>query len=340
MSRKARPLYNYDQIDKAGRVFISQNAYPKQRKDALTIIDNFRASHNFPLNTFQTWLRRNAKVVEPETSIVVQRIKRLYSIRLKLERMHGFRLSRMQDIGGCRAIVKTVESVYRLYGKYLKSSSRHKFRWKKDYIEQPKASGYRGIHLIYEYVSERNDTYNGQLLEIQLRTSLQHAWATAVEAVDIYTRQMLKVGKGETEWANFFKIMGTVIALREKKAVIPNTPTTLEEIKKSLLKYTDQIIKIKSLQRFGDALKSYSKDMADAKYILLMLESSQNSITVMGFKEDQEKEAMEYYSKMEQNELIDSVLVSIDDIEQLEKAYPNYFLDIQVFIGIVDEVIA
>lgn len=126
----------------------------------------------------------------------------------------------------------------------------------------------------------------------------------------------------------------------KKKAVIPNTPTTLEEIKKSLLKYTDQIIKIKSLQRFGDALKSYSKDMADAKYILLMLESSQNSITVMGFKEDQEKEAMEYYSKMEQNELIDSVLVSIDDIEQLEKAYPNYFLDIQVFIGIVDEVIA
>lgn len=42
-------------------------------------------------------------------SLVAQRIKRLYSIRHKLKRFPTMRLTQIQDIGGCRAIVSTNE---------------------------------------------------------------------------------------------------------------------------------------------------------------------------------------------------------------------------------------
>ena len=50
-----------------------------------------------------------------------------------------------------------------------------------DYITTPKDSGYRGVHLIYRYYSDKNETFNGLKIEVQIRTALQHAWATAVD---------------------------------------------------------------------------------------------------------------------------------------------------------------
>jgi hypothetical protein len=40
--------------------------------------------------------------------------------------------------------------------------------------------------------------------EIQLRSRLQHAWATTVETVDTFTRQAIKTGGGKAEWRRFF----------------------------------------------------------------------------------------------------------------------------------------
>jgi putative GTP pyrophosphokinase len=45
----------------------------------LDVISNWRACHNFPLNTFQSGLRRRARVIDP-ACLVAQRIKRLSSI--------------------------------------------------------------------------------------------------------------------------------------------------------------------------------------------------------------------------------------------------------------------
>src|SRR5438105_2943030 len=101
------PEYSRTEVNKAGELLISPDATDQQKEHALTVINNWRASHNFPLNTFQMRLRQVAKDMNRE-SLVAQRIKRLASIKLKLELQPDMKMSQMQDIGGCRAIMKDV----------------------------------------------------------------------------------------------------------------------------------------------------------------------------------------------------------------------------------------
>ena len=63
-----------------------------------------------------------------------------------------------------------------------------------DYINHPREdTGYRGIHLIYRYRSDRKKrAWNGRKIEVQLRTKLQHAWATAVETIGAFKNMALK----------------------------------------------------------------------------------------------------------------------------------------------------
>ncbi len=62
---------------------------------------------------------------------------------------------------------------------YYESASRikHKRVTKKDYIGHPRESGYRGVHLVYRYFSDRKTTavYNDMKIEMQIRSQLQHS---------------------------------------------------------------------------------------------------------------------------------------------------------------------
>jgi hypothetical protein len=178
----AVPTYTRGEVDRAGCTLVDSSASFEALDAALTVINNWRSSHAFPLNTFQVGLRTKARQVD-ENALVAQRIKRLSSIEYKLERFPTMNMSQMQDIGGCRAVVSNVAHVRALLEVYQKSSLKHKLMRIDHYIDHPQVSGYRGVHLIYRYFSDRKTTYNGLQIEIQLRSQLQHAWATAVETV-------------------------------------------------------------------------------------------------------------------------------------------------------------
>ena len=87
---------------------------------------------------------------------VVQRLKRLPSIISKLERLPRIRLSQMQDIGGCRAVLRTSDHAYDLALDFASSRIRHKLIRYQDYIENPRRSGYRSLHMMYAYDSDRS----------------------------------------------------------------------------------------------------------------------------------------------------------------------------------------
>ena len=180
----AVPEFTRGSVDRAGRVLVTDPDVVTARElsEAFTVINNWRSSHSFPLNTMQVGLRRMARRVDPD-ALIAQRIKRISSIEAKLIRFRRMNLSQMQDIGGCRAIVKDVKSIRSLVEAYRESDLKHKMLRLDDYLDAPKSSGYRGIHLIYRYFSDRTETYNGLQIEIQVRTPLQHSWATAVETV-------------------------------------------------------------------------------------------------------------------------------------------------------------
>jgi hypothetical protein len=190
-------------VDKAGTAYVNPATSPEKRELALAVINNWRSSHAFPLNTLQVSLRTRARHVDPD-ALVAQRIKRLPSIRANLERIPGMSLSRMQDTGGCRAVVQSVDEVAALFEKYRSGNGRHADVRCDDYLfDQPKPSGYRGIHLVYSYKSDRKATFNGLRIEVQLRSRLQHAWATAVETVGTFTRQALKSSQGAEDSLQF-----------------------------------------------------------------------------------------------------------------------------------------
>src|SRR5919204_46159 len=224
------PLYSHEQIDEAGRILIATLASPEDRERALAITNNWRSSHAFPLNTFQMTLRRVVRRFDADPT-VAQRTKRLPSIVSKLERLSWLSLSEMQDLGGCRAVLSDVETAQAVADFYRHHSNiRHRLLREDDYIGQPKRSGYRGIHLIYAYESDRNPTFNKLKIEMQIRSRLQHAWATAVETVGAFTAQALKSSAGERDWLRFFALISAALAAREETPSVPETPSDSREL--------------------------------------------------------------------------------------------------------------
>jgi ppGpp synthetase/RelA/SpoT-type nucleotidyltranferase len=331
------PIRNFESSDWTREDF--QNL--ERLQEAYDIVYNFRSSHSFPLNTFQTTLRDKAHKVDSHC-IVAQRIKRLPTIIAKLNR-RKFTLSEIQDIGGCRAIVSSVARVQKLVKEYKESDLKHELVHEDDYITNPKISGYRGVHLVYSYHSDRKNTYNGLKIEIQFRSALQHAWATAVETVGTFTGQALKSKQGNRKWRRFFALMGSAIALREKCPLVPNTADDPKTLVADIIRYVDYLGVIDHLRLFNAALKHAETNVAGAHYFLLKLEPQANQVVVTGFKKAQLDEAQERYKETEKQISAasgdDVVLVSTSSMEALRRAYPNYFLDTHAFINAVQEAI-
>jgi ppGpp synthetase/RelA/SpoT-type nucleotidyltranferase len=347
------PQFSPAEVDEAGDLIIDPPDVPdfesrdwtpedfenlERLTDAYNVVYNFRASHSFPLNTFQTTLRDKAHRVDPD-ALIAQRIKRLPAIISKLLR-GKFKLSEIQDIGGCRAVVSSVARVQRLVTAYRDSDLKHAKVADDDYIQNPKVTGYRGIHLVYSYYSDRKQTYNGLKVEMQFRTALQHAWATAVETVSIFTGQALKSNQGNRKWKRFFALMGSAIALREKCPQVPNTPEDPDILVSDLRRYVEKLGVIDHLHLFNAALKHREEQHIEgAHYFLLKLEPRANRVAVVGFKSSELAEAQERYQEVERTISSaagdDVVLVSTSSLDSLRRAYPNYFLDTHAFINAV-----
>lgn len=333
----AYPQYSRSQVDKAGQMICCEAPSSEDEEHALRVINNWRSSHSFPLNTFQMGLRNRSHRVDT-SAIVAQRIKRLTSIKAKLINEPTMKLSKMQDIGGCRAVIDDVEAVYALRDAYRSSHLKHHLVKENDYIAEPKRSGYRSLHRVYRYMSDREDTYNGLQIEVQMRSRLQHAWATAVETVGTFLMQSLKASQGSAEWLRFFKLMGTAHALREGTVPVPGTPSSRPELVGALRRYVKRLNVDVRLRAYGTALDvPQMPEVRGAKYFLmeLNLKPSQHTIRVESFASTQLPLATDRYLDIEralEGPGSEAVLVSVDSLSALRRAYPNYFLDTQAFL--------
>ncbi len=237
----AKPVFTRSQVDRAGEILANPpGVLDDELNNSLNIVNNWRSAHSYPLHAITMTLRSRAKLID-QTRLIAQRIKRLRSTEAKLRRFGHMQLSRMNDIGGCRAVVQSVSHVDSLVNFYEKARAKsprrgHEFLKKYDYIKSPKRDGYRSVHLVYKYrtTSKRHRAWNGLRIEIQIRSRLQHIWATAVETVDAFTGQALKSNIGEESWKRFFALMGSVLALKEGKPTIPGTPLVEDETKREL----------------------------------------------------------------------------------------------------------
>jgi len=110
--------YSRKQVDRAGNVLINEKSSEKERTQALEVMNNWREIHKYPLHIFKKRLKESAEGID-KNALAVQRLKRLYSIVRKLKRYgkesDSMKLSRMQDIAGCRAVLSDVKLARRLY---------------------------------------------------------------------------------------------------------------------------------------------------------------------------------------------------------------------------------
>lgn len=162
-------------------------------------MDWWRGEHANPLSRVAANLRYYA--AEQGTPIVAQRLKKFPTIAGKLLREPRMKLSRMADIGGVRAVLSDQDSVYRVAARLRRNWTIIRIR---DYIAEPKDDGYRALHLI-----NRN---HGRLIEVQLRTRLQDAWANAVEANGRIVAPGLKFGGGPENVRDYFVALAEMIA--------------------------------------------------------------------------------------------------------------------------------
>ena len=337
----AQPQYERQQVNEAGRRLV-EDAILVADDDHMAIINNWRSSHSFPLNTFQNGLRKRGLKIY-SNCIVSQRIKRLSSIEAKLRRFQNMTLSQMQDIGGCRAVLRSVAQVRRLHQSYVDSDIKHSLQKVNDYIEHPRESGYRGLHLIYRYRSDRKATYNNLKIEMQLRSQTQHVWATAVETVGTFVQQALKSSQGEEEWLRFFALMGSALAIQERTALVPGTPDSLAELQREIKHYINKLDVKNRLENYRVALKVIDDtDFEGTHFFVLKLNPPKKVVTVAGFSKRESKFASRYYLDSE-HELAsvpggEAVMVSVDSASSLRRAYPNYFLDTRKLLELLERV--
>jgi len=179
-------------------------------REAALLVVRFRQGFRDPLDRVSVGVR-SFVAREGAPVVLAQRLKRLPTIIGKLARYPHMDLSRMQDLGGCRAIVPTrseVEGVVRRIHKNWEVQ-RHD-----DYAVSPKPTGYRAVHTV---VMRR-----GRLIEIQLRTPLEQRWAAEVDRSAGRLGVFLKDGQGPPAILGAYQQLAEEIA-QAGEAVEPNS---------------------------------------------------------------------------------------------------------------------
>ena len=300
----------------------------------LEIFNNWRALHSYPMNIIYMNLNRRIKKLGIQDAIIVQRLKRSPSILNKLNRFKDMQLSRMQDIGGVRIIVKKISDIYKIRDD-INNAFPHKICYEKNYINNPKEDGYRCLHMIFEIKNLNDEKYNGLNIELQIRTELQHQWATAVEILGLYKNVSYKSGLGDERTREFLCLCSNLFASSE------NTPIDEKyygkNLSQELKNLNDELKILKYLNGLTVAVNHHNKINTNNsnKFCLILLKLDESMLNLRSFRNI--IDAKKQYENLEKeitrgNKNWDVVLVSIDQMKSLQKAYPNYYLDSKSFV--------
>jgi len=330
------PKHSRNQVNRAGQTLCTETPNTYEYKRATVVLSNWRSCHAYPVNTFQATLRSKLEKIDPK-AIVAQRLKRTPSIVSKLKRFKGMQLARMQDIGGLRAVVNNLQMVRQVEKSYKNSRFKHNLVTERDYIKNPKDTGYRSVHMIYRYSNKIAPAYDGLLLELQIRTRLQHAWATAVETMGTFLNHALKSSEGPEQWLDFFSLAGSAFAHLEGCTPIPGyTHFSKQQTFKKALWVAHKLDVRDRLEAFTLAVNEISDDKHRGSYHLIVLDPNERTVRITTYGRGRLEKADHDYSLQEsrilEGEEIQVVLVSAGNIDNLRRAYPNYFLDTREFI--------
>ncbi len=159
-------IKNYEDVDSWKTIMFLYNAALKEVGTKLEILnDEFQHVHQYnPIEHIKT------RVKTPES--IVKKIRR-YGYETSIENMVKY----INDIAGVRLICSFTSDIYRL-AEMIGNQSDLKVLSIKDYIKNPKASGYKSYHMLVAVPIFLSDSVVETKVEIQIRTIAMDFWAS------------------------------------------------------------------------------------------------------------------------------------------------------------------
>ena len=316
--------------------------------------DNFREAHNIIIKLFTIELK---KVNFSKQHLTASRNKRIETIISKLCRPEKPKLDRIHDIAGTRIIFENIKSLDD-YIDILENTELVNFKEKinedknrYNYIKNPKSDGYRSIHKVFYYSSnipystlnEKRFNLENKKIELQLRTRLQHIWATTVEIYDIINKSNIKTGthnKLETKEGLFFKKCSLVFEGIESNDV-EKIKININEIfrDKDLVEIYNRLKGIKNIKNI-----QLPKTLGSDEVFILITDLNKGKTTFFTTDPIEKNDKQDTflinasYRRLEEKNTKGEyilLLLTLGDIKKLKNVYPNYFLNTNEFISIL-----
>lgn len=284
----------------------------------LMMLQDLRVTYKEPLAIIFKEIEKMA-IKADRDCICTYRVKRIESIISKLKRLPQMQLQRAEDIAGMRCIMTTEANVYKLFENLKKKESKLPFEIKSvhDYIETPKETGYKSIHV---NVQLRNDS---RRIEIQIRSIQQHNWATLVEITDqIFGIKLKEYGRdANADLFDFHKLLSIPDNKHGKKERRRVAEIACE------YNYLEKISSV-FVQNYINVRSQWNKQSRYNKTFIL-ISTDPNGIPdfqLFSTFDEAEKAYFELYTN--NNESRNIVLTHIRDksFSKVSTAYSNYFM--------------
>jgi putative GTP pyrophosphokinase len=165
--------------------------------DDLRLLDSYRRSFSDAYENVVGQIRDRLEL-EPTG----RPAKSTTSIIDKLQR-ESVRLSQVQDIGGCRLTVADITTQDEVVAQIETLFDKVSIVDRRDHPSH----GYRAVHMIVDCF--------GKLIEIQIRTALQHRWAEVSEKISDVVDAAIKYGEGDPKVLSFLTVASDEIMVVE-----------------------------------------------------------------------------------------------------------------------------
>lgn len=170
----------------------------------------------------------------------------------------------------------------------------------------------------------------GLYVEIQYRTLVQHAWATAVEVIGFITESQPKFQQGDDRYAKAMALASEILARAHEKTTGPLPDITNEDLLTSFLEMDHELSLIQTLS----GLSQVKTDISEKRNTILNF-AEDGSLHVKSFRDatDALRALFELEKQYPQNDI---VLVRADTSDEVRLAFRNYFSDAKEFVRLIE----
>lgn len=332
------------EVNAAALALRDTERHAADRASAMVVLSSWRAAHRGPASVLSLILTARLRDLGLN-GLVASRLKRIPTMLDKVRRIPRLQLWDFQDIGGLRVVLDTPAQVETFVNELVRLpvggfDRRGAIR---DHVASPPPSGYRSQHLVFSYWPEPDEDIrlHGLKVELQIRTRLQHAWATANEVVGTFTRQALKSGEGDPHWLRFFNLAGATIARKEGLPLGKHVPDDSDSLDAEFAALKSKLNVYRRVKGYAVAalFSEYDTSTGPVAYYVLTADLKKSDVLVQMFGESAFAEANERYRAEELEHLgdpdFDVVLVSVDSLNDLRDTYQNYFANTETFLDTV-----